>query len=145
MTGARIAAVGAVVRDDQERILLVRRGREPGRGQWSIPGGRVEAGETAQQALVREVAEETGLRVAVTGPAGRVERPGPGGITYEIEDFYADVTPEQSHRPEAGDDADDVGWFPPTELERLDCVDGLVEALSDWGVLPTPPGAPGPA
>ena len=63
---AEVAAVGAIaIRDGA--LLLIRRGHAPSRGRWSLPGGRVEPGETAEQALVREVAEETGLVVEVGG------------------------------------------------------------------------------
>lgn len=135
-----MAAVGAVVRDDRDRLLLVRRGRDPGLGQWSLPGGRVEPGETAREAVVREVEEETGLRVVPSAVAGCVERPGPDGVVYDIEDFYARVEPGRDpHRLAAGDDAIDVGWFPPHRVADLDCVAGLVDALTDWGVLPQPP------
>ena len=139
MTVRHVAAVGAVVRDDRDRLLLIRRGREPGLGRWSLPGGRVEAGESARQALVREVEEETGLRVVVTGLAGYVERPGPGEVVFQIEDFYARVEPGQDpHHLAAGDDATDAGWFPAHRLGDLELVDGLVEALVEWRVLPPP-------
>ncbi len=134
----RVACVGALVRDDRGRLLLVRRGTEPERGRWSVPGGRVEAGETAVEAVVREVAEETGLAVVPTGLAGTVERTGPGGVVYEIEDFHARLgTGVDPEGVRAGDDAAEAGWFLLADLADLDCVDGLVRALQDWLVLPT--------
>lgn len=137
METTRIACVGGIVLDERGRLLLVRRGNEPGRGQWSVPGGRIEPGERAAEAVVREVEEETGLQVRPTGLAGVVERVGPDGVVYEIEDYFARVTPGTDPQAiRAGDDADDVGWFSPTELDRLDCVEGLVEALSGWKVIP---------
>jgi 8-oxo-dGTP diphosphatase len=137
MGDRRVPAVGAVVRDDHDRLLLVRRGQEPGLGRWSLPGGRVEPGESARDAVVREVDEETGLRVVVTGLAGNVERPGPGGVLYEIEDFYARVEPGTDPRAlQAGDDATDAAWFSSRRLDEVDCVEGLVDALTSWGVLP---------
>ncbi len=60
---APIAAVGAVVLDDQHRVLLVRRGQEPLKGEWSLPGGALELGERLEDGIRREVAEETGLVV----------------------------------------------------------------------------------
>jgi 8-oxo-dGTP diphosphatase len=132
----RVLCAGAVVRDDGGRLLLIRRGTEPGRGQWSLPGGRVEPGEQPAQAAAREVLEETGVRVVVGDLAGVVERAGPGDVTYLIEDFHA--TPEpgtDATCPRAGDDADDAGWFTDAEIASLDCVAGLTEALSGWGVL----------
>lgn len=127
--------VGAVVRDDQKRLLLVRRGTEPGRGQWSVPGGRVEPGESGPQAAAREVLEETGLQVVVGALVGVVERAGPGGVTYVIEDFHAVPAPGTEIGPTAGDDADEARWFTDAEVGSLDCVDGLVDALVAWGVL----------
>lgn len=131
--------MGAVVRDDRERVLLVRRGQEPGLGRWSVPGGRVEPGETSQEAVVREVREETGLAVVVTGVAGYVERPAPDGSVYAIEDYFCRVEPGADPRAaHAGADADDVGWFPAHRLEELDLVDGLLEAFLTWHVVPPP-------
>src|SRR3954470_12515537 len=78
--------VGAVVRGVAGRLLMIRRGREPSRGLWSLPGGRVEAGETAEEAVVREVREETGLEVRPVQPVGRVRIPA-GPVVYEVVDF----------------------------------------------------------
>ena len=139
MKGTRVACVGAIVRDDRGRLLLVRRGTAPGKGRWSIPGGRVEAGEGATRAAVREVQEETGLRVRLTGLAGVVEVAGPAGVVYEVKDFHALVEPgTDSASIRAGDDAADVAWFSADQLETLDCVEGLLDALRRWQVAPSP-------
>lgn len=131
----RVQAVGAVVQDESGRLLLVLRGREPSAGVWSIPGGKVEPGESLEAAVRREVLEETGLVVEVGAPLGVVERPtGDGGI-FEIHDFSARLLSEPGTAV-AGDDAEAVGWFTPAEVRALDCVPGLVEALEEWGVLP---------
>ena len=71
----RVPCVGALVHDDEGRLLLVRRRNEPGAGRWSVPGGRVEPGETDADAVRREVLEETGLHVTVGLRVGTVERP----------------------------------------------------------------------
>jgi ADP-ribose pyrophosphatase YjhB (NUDIX family) len=124
--------VGAIVVDDG-RLLLVRRGRPPGQGLWSLPGGRVEPGETDAEALRRELLEETGLEV-IAGPlAGTVERPGPDGVVYEIHDYLATNAPDG--RLTAGDDAADARWCHPSDLVRLPLTDGLAAALAEWGII----------
>lgn len=98
-----------------------------------MPGGRVEDGETDQQAVQREVAEETGLRVAVTGRAGSVERPAPEGRVFDIHDYLCRAI---SGTLCAGDDADDVRWCDGATLADLPLVDGLLDALTEWGCRP---------
>lgn len=135
MPGLRIPCVGAIITAD-DRILLILRGHEPEAGRWSLPGGRIEAGETDQQALVREVREETGLQV-VPGPLiGAVDRAGPGGRVLVIRDYAATVT---GGTLAAGDDADDARWFSVRGLAGLPLTTGLEEALNDWGVLGVAP------
>ncbi|TQS24655.1 NUDIX hydrolase [Microbispora sp. KK1-11] len=126
-----IRCVGAIVTDAEGRLLLVRRGRPPGEGLWSLPGGRVEPGESDEQALRRELREETGLDVTVVRLAGTVLRPAPGGATYEIHDYVATA----SGVPVAGDDAADARWCAPSDLVRLPLTDGLADALAGWGVV----------
>jgi 8-oxo-dGTP diphosphatase len=131
----RVPCAGAVVRDPAGRLLLVQRGQEPGRGRWSLPGGRVEAGETAAEAAVREVREETGLEVVADALVGQVERPGAGGVTYVIDDIACTV---RGGRLQPGDDADDVRWVDAAGLAALPLTDGLLDALTGWQVLPAP-------
>ncbi|MFL6052453.1 MAG: NUDIX domain-containing protein, partial [Actinoallomurus sp.] len=102
------------------------------------PGGRVEAGESDADAVVREVAEETSLRVTPGPLVGSVDRPGPGGVIYDIHDYRATVTGGELH---AGDDARDARWVDADELAALPTTTGLIETLTSWGVL-TPPGPP---
>ena len=129
----RVPCVGAVVHDDDHRLLVVRRANPPAVGRWSVPGGRVEADETDPEALRREVLEETGLVVAVGIRVGTIAIPGPGGVVYDIRD-YACAPLGGDLR--AGDDASDVRWVSRAELLALDTVDGLIDTLSGWGVLP---------
>jgi 8-oxo-dGTP diphosphatase len=132
MSVSVIPCVGAVVTDEQGRLLLIKRGHEPGAGLWSIPGGRIEPGETDAEALVREMFEETGLVVEVGPLIGRVQRPGLAGAVIDIADYAATVT-GGTLRP--GDDAADARWVNIADLARLEITEGLIEALTDWGVL----------
>jgi 8-oxo-dGTP diphosphatase len=109
-------AVGAVVFDRGERVLLVRRGRPPRAGEWSLPGGRVERGETPEAAVVREVLEETGLVVSVRAPLG-VVRVAREGYCYDIHEFVC--TREGAGDPAAADDAMDVAWASQQDLGGL--------------------------
>jgi 8-oxo-dGTP diphosphatase len=128
-----IPCVGAVIRDDAGRLLLIKRGHEPGKGLWSIPGGRVEAGEADDAAVVREVREETGLAVAAGPLIGSVRRPaGDGTSVFEIRDYAATVT---GGTLIPGDDADDAVWAGPAELDALPLTGGLLDALRSWGAL----------
>ncbi|MCK2213023.1 NUDIX domain-containing protein [Actinomadura sp. ATCC 31491] len=129
----RVNCVGAIIMDAAGRLLLVKRGHPPGMGLWSVPGGRLEAGESDEAGLRREVLEETGLRVEVGALAGLVERPGPGGVTYVIRDYLATVT---GGTAAAGDDAAELRWCAPGDLARLPLTEGLLDALTGWGVLP---------
>jgi len=127
-----VRCVGAIVRDDLGRLLMVRRGHEPSAGTWSVPGGRVEPGESDADALVRELHEETGLQVRPRDLVGHVQRPGPGSVVYDIYDYAADVV---SGQLSAGTDAADARWVSAEELPTLECSPGLVEELHSWGVL----------
>ena len=134
MTPVEVAVGGIVVSDG--RLLLVRRGRGAGIGRWSVPGGRVDFGETLEQAVVRELREETGLEVAVVRFLGFAERIGdtPRPYHFVILDFVAEaLDPEAS--PQAGDDATEATWVSLDRLDELPLVDGLVEFLEAHGVL----------
>ncbi len=129
-----VACVGAVVHDDRGRLLLVRRGRDPHRGRWSLPGGRVEEGESPEQAIEREVREETGLSVRAGGPVGRVRIQG-DGVVYDVLDLACTLD-VPADAPVAGDDAVDVVFADAAVLAGLECTPRLVETLREWGVLP---------
>jgi len=125
--------VGAVAVAD-DRLLLVRRGMGPGRGAWAIPGGRVEGGETLAEAVVRELAEETGLEGVCGDLVDWVERIG-ADHHFLIFDFR--VTVLDAHDPVAGDDAAEAAWVPLPEVAEHPLVDGLAEFLYTHGVIET--------
>lgn len=128
-----ILAASAVIRDNQKRILLVQRANPPDMGCWTLPGGRVDPGETLEQAAIREVFEETGLVIRIVRELGQLDVPdGKGGI-YEIHDFLAENTDGEAV---AGDDAAAVGWFPNGELSELPLTPDLLKYLNLYGVYP---------
>ena len=100
---------------------------------WFARGPELVAFDPDAEAVVRELSEETGLRVEPGRLIGSVERPGPDGVTYDIHDYAATVTGGELS---AGDDAADARWTTPAELRRLPTTDGLLEALTSWRVLP---------
>jgi ADP-ribose pyrophosphatase YjhB (NUDIX family) len=116
-----VAAVGAIVIDGDGRVLLVRRGRPPGEGLWSLPGGKVEMGERLADAVVREVREETGLEVACGRLVEVVERMG-DGWHYVILDYRCEP---RGGTLRAGDDVSDARWVTRAELDALPTTEGL--------------------
>ena len=121
--------VGAIcVRD--ESLLMIQRGNDPGRGLWSVPGGRLERGEYVVDALKREVLEETGLTIEVGEMLGLFEVV--GDRHFVILDFLAEVVGSDS--PRAAGDAADVRWVPLKQIEQLDCTPRFAETLKGWGI-----------
>lgn len=122
--------VGTVVLDG-DRVLLVKRGRPPALGKWSVPGGLVDLGETTAEAARREVREECGIGVRLVGIAGvvdRVIRDDSGRVRYHY------VLVDYAAHPEggalqAGDDAAEVRWVPVAEVARYDATDGLIDMI----------------
>jgi ADP-ribose pyrophosphatase YjhB (NUDIX family) len=113
---------------------MVRRGTWPGRGLWSLPGGRVETGETVAEAVVRELAEETGLS-GVCGPMLGWTEAISDRFHFVILDF--EVTLLGDVDPVAGDDAAEAAWVPVWTVPELALVDGLAEFLADAGIIET--------
>ncbi len=112
----RIEAAGAVVVDGRGRVLLVRRGRAPSAGEWTLPGGRVEAGESSDAAVLRELREETAVEGRVVASLGVVEVRRDGEV-YAIHEYL--VAPVSDALARAGDDAADVRWVRRDELDAL--------------------------
>jgi 8-oxo-dGTP diphosphatase len=133
-----IRCVGGLIHDPNGALLLVRRGHDPGRGLWSVPGGRIEPGESDTEAVVRELHEETGLTVRPDTVVGTVHRPtGREDEVFEIVDYACTVV---SGTPRAGDDADHRRWVSGAEFAALDAEGALVpllrETLASWNALP---------
>jgi ADP-ribose pyrophosphatase YjhB (NUDIX family) len=122
----QLAVSAAIFRDD--KILVVRRARSPAKGFYSLPGGRVEFGETLHQALHREVDEETALRIEIVGLAGwREVVPGTdGGGHYLIMSFAARWS---AGEPVLNDELDDFQWLEPEGLGDLRVTGGLQEVI----------------
>lgn len=130
--GTTIRCVGGITYDSHGRLLLIRRRNDPGSGRWSLPGGRVEPGESDEVAVVRELREETGLDVIPGTLIGTVTRE-----PYEIHDYACVVT---GGVLTAGDDASEARWSDAADLSALESggelVDLLYVTLRDWGALP---------
>jgi 8-oxo-dGTP diphosphatase len=123
-----VPCVGGLAYDADGRLLLIRRRNEPGRGLWSVPGGRVEAGESDADAVVREMAEETGLVVRPGALIGRVRR-GP----FAIADYRCSVV---GGTLQPGDDATEARWCDAATLTSLPLVPLLYDTLREWDALP---------
>ena len=125
-----VLGVGALIRE-QKRVLLVERGQPPLAGYWSLPGGCVETGERLEDALRREVFEETGLRVSCDSIATVFERimPDHSGVCeyhYVLVDFYCTV---ESGELRPGDDSKNVRWFDIDSLSELRLTEGTREVI----------------
>ena len=125
-----LVGVGAVIVDDG-RVLLVKRGQAPLQGEWSIPGGKLELGETVRQAVRREVLEESGLQVEATELLGVFDRIVPddnGRVRYHyiLIDFLCRVL---AGTLQPGSDAQDAGWFAIHEISQLGLRDDTLAVI----------------
>jgi 8-oxo-dGTP diphosphatase len=135
-----IVGVGAVV-FDEDRVLLVRRGREPLKGEWSLPGGAVEVGESLETAVAREVLEETALQVEV-GPVievlDRIHHAADGRVEYHfvIVDYLCRV---RGGLVKSGTDAADARWVPLTDLPSYHLTTTAQAVIEKGRLLALPP------
>lgn len=126
-----LSAASVAITDETGRLLLGRRGHDPERGRWSLPGGKARAGESVEEAAVREAFEETGLRVRLLRPLP-VETKDPGdGRVYLIHCFVAEVI---DGHPRPGDDADELRWVAPEELDEIPLTTNLLDYLGRAGL-----------
>jgi len=133
-THPQLAVSAVIFRDD--KILLVRRARSPAKGFYSLPGGRVEFGESLHAALNREVDEETGLKIEIMGFAGwREVLPAAGGGHYLIMSFAARWV---ALEVVLNDEHDDFQWLAPDALGDLEVTGGLAEVIRAARTLLTP-------
>jgi len=125
-----LVGVGAII-IEQDRVLLVKRGHPPLAGEWSIPGGVLELGETVRQAAVREAIEETGLIVEVgelLGVYDRVLRDADERTRYHY--VLIDLLCQRiAGEPHAAGDADEARWFTRAELKELSLADDTAEVI----------------
>ena len=130
----QLAVSAAIFRDN--RVLLVRRARSPGKGFYSLPGGRVEFGESLHTALHREVDEETAITIDIVGLAGWREvlpSAGGGGGHYMIMSFAARW---KAREPMLNDEHDDFKWLKPEEMGELKMTGGLQEVVqAAWRII----------
>lgn len=121
---------GAIVRRG-DAVLLVKRGKPPRAGEWAIPGGKVQAGESLRAAVEREILEETAIRVRAGEMVYQLEyiehdEAGALAFHYVVLDYAASYL---SGEPCAGDDADEAAWVDFSELAALALTDSTREAL----------------
>ena len=124
--------VGAIVVHD-DHLLMVRRGHGPAAGEWAVPGGRVEPGETLAEAVLRELREETALEGLCGSLLGWTEQLA-DDHHFVIMDFA--VTCLDRAEPVAGDDAAEAAWVPLDQVVEHRLVAGLEQFLVEHGVLP---------
>lgn len=125
--------VGAIAVVD-DRLLLIRRGHGPAAGEWSVPGGRVEPGETLAEAVVRELAEETSVEGVCDRLVGWVERIS-SAYHFVILDFAVTVLDPTTIA--AGADAAEAEWVALDEVPHRRLVEGLAEFLHEHGIIAT--------
>lgn len=134
-----LAASAAVFRGPL--VLLARRGRDPGAGLWSLPGGRVEPGETLAEAAAREVMEEVGVDAEIVGLAATrdiIVRNDAGALTAHFV-VVAHAARWRGGEPAPGPEAAEVGWFRPGEVAGLATTAGLADVVMQAASLVVEP------
>jgi len=133
--GPRVGVGALVIRDG--KILLVKRGVDPNKGLWAIPGGTLKLGESMREGAAREILEETGVTIAVGECVylfDLIERDESGRVKFHfvVVDFSAIYV---SGDAQGGDDAEEAGWFAPEEMNDLPVSPYTLKALLATGFL----------
>lgn len=122
--------VGGLIFNAQGQVLLVARKNPPRAGEWHIPGGKLEPGETLAACCAREIREETGLNASPRHIIAIADRQ-IDGFHYVIIDFIAELDHgDESIQPTPGSDATEAGWFDPEKIKHLPIVEGLLEVIA---------------
>lgn len=121
-----VVGVGAIILEGN-KILLEKRKNAPGKGKWSVPGGLVELGESVEQAVIREVKEETGLEVIeprFVDIVDHISLDEKGAVKYHfvIIDYLVTV---KNGKPKAASDADALKWVPFNEVEQYNLTESF--------------------
>ncbi len=125
-----VAVSGIIVQGD--RVLLIKRGHEPAKDWWSVPGGHLEWGETVQDALIREVKEECNIivkPVRLFSIVEAIDKNNPPKYHYILLDYIAEYV---SGTPQMGSDAEDIGWFSENDLEHMRVVPSVLRSLKAY-------------
>ena len=128
-----IVGVAGIVLD-RGAVLLIQRGREPGHGAWSLPGGALELGETTAEGVTREVWEETGIHVrpvSLVATLDRIVRDTHGAVRfhYLLVDWCCTVANPEHTQPTSGDDALDARWVPIADLEQYSLPEITIDVI----------------
>lgn len=130
MRRPEVAVSGIILRDNA--VLMIKRGHEPAKGWWSVPGGHVEWGESVQDALIREIREECNIAikpVRLFSIVEAIDQHNPPNYHYILLDYIAEYI---SGEPRIGSDADDIGWFTESALKKMKVVPSVMRSLESY-------------
>ncbi|MDD5413177.1 MAG: NUDIX hydrolase [Methylobacter sp.] len=123
-----VIGVGGIVFNDKRQVLMIQRNQPPAMGLWSVPGGKLEAGESLSDACKREIKEETGLDIVVKNIVAIVERR-IESFHYVVIDFLAHLLGDENTLPIAQSDVAEAKWISLDNIDEYDLVDGLAEII----------------
>lgn len=126
--------VGAIVFNRHRQVLMIRRNQAPAFGLWSVPGGKLEPGESLTDACRREISEETGLEIQPVAIVAVVERR-IEDFHYVVIDFLAQLIDDENDRPVAQTDVSDVRWLELEHLDAYELVPGLQKIILQADVV----------